>query len=54
MLLNLPGVNVHNFRTVMGAVPSLAALAGLDEEELGSLVGPVNGKKLHAFLHRRT
>jgi len=54
MLLNLPGVNVHNFRTVMGAVPSLAAWAGLDEEELGSLAGPVNGKKLHAFLHRRT
>lgn len=51
-LLKLPGVNASNVRTIMQNVESLAALAGMGQEELkGLLESEANAKKLYEFLH---
>jgi len=50
ILLSLPGVNVHNFRDIMNSVTNLAELSAMTEEQLSPLVGPVNARKLFAFL----
>lgn len=50
ILLSLPGINVHNFRDVMNSVTNLAELSAMTEQQLSPLVGPVNARKLFAFL----
>ena len=46
LLMNLPGINVHNFRMVLSNVESIAELSGMKEDQLQPLIGPVNAKKL--------
>ena len=55
ILLSLPGVNNMNYRNVLhhSKVKSLSDLSLLSEAELVSLLGPVNAKKLFAFLHHK-
>lgn len=51
-LLKLPGVNASNARTIMQKVESLAALAGMAQEELRVLLeSEANAKKLYEYLH---
>lgn len=51
ILLSLPGVTVHNFRTLMGRVNSVAELVALSLNELTALLGSASGCKLHEFMH---
>lgn len=53
ILLSLPGINVHNYRSVMQHVTNIAELGQLSETELVPLVGPVNARKLRAFFTQR-
>lgn len=55
ILLSLPGINSNNFRNILNhsKVKCLSDLSKLKENELGAIIGPVNGKKLYAFFHHR-
>lgn len=52
ILLSLPGINVHNFRSVMQSVSNLAELGGMSETQLIPLLGPGNAKKLRDFFQQ--
>ena len=51
-LRQLPGVHAHNCRKLMNAVLNLQELSTRSREQLSAVIGPVNGKLLHDFLHR--
>ncbi|CAH0476693.1 unnamed protein product [Peronospora belbahrii] len=51
VLRKLPGINEHNYRTVLSRVKNLADLSSQSLEELTELLGKVNGKKLHTFFN---
>jgi ERCC4-type nuclease len=53
MLLRMPGVAAGNVHKLMEAAGSLAGLAEMDEAQLGPVIGGVNAKALHSFLHSR-
>lgn len=54
ILRRLPGVTPHNVYNLMRRVESLQSLAKLSTVELVKILGPMNGKKLHEFLHTST
>ncbi|CAI5709940.1 unnamed protein product [Peronospora farinosa] len=51
VLKKLPGINEHNYRTVLAKVKNLADLSSQSLDELTKLLGKVNGKKLHSFFN---
>ena len=53
ILMSLPGINNVNCRAVMNNVENLAALSKMTTAQLDPLVGPVNSKKLVAFMNQR-
>ncbi|CAM9326759.1 unnamed protein product [Phaeothamnion confervicola] len=53
LLLRLPGVTVHNFRTVMRAAESVAALAAMTYNELVPLLGTAGAKRLYDFFQKQ-
>lgn len=53
LLLSLPGITTHNYRTVMAQVENIADLSTLAEPELVKLIGQINGKKLFEFFREK-
>ena len=53
MLLQLPGITIHNARKVMNACDSIAELAGFSREKMKEILGPLAGQKLFTFFHQR-
>jgi ERCC4-type nuclease len=53
LLLSLPGITVHNFRSVMAEVENIAELSTMTETKLGKLLGQANGKKLFEFFREK-
>merc|ERR1712146_151060 len=51
ILLKLPGVYTHNVFHLMQSCDTLAEVSNLDEEEMGEILGKVNGKKLYNFFN---
>ena len=47
-----PGVHDHNYRKLMNSVLNLDELARKSRDELAAILGQMNGKLLHEFLHR--
>lgn len=50
MLKKMPGIDNNNVRKVINGINCVADLASMALEQLIPLVGPVNAKKLFAFL----
>jgi DNA excision repair protein ERCC-4 len=53
LLRKLPGVTVGNYKAIMAAVPTLAALAVTPQAELSKVIGKPNAALLYEFLHNR-
>jgi DNA excision repair protein ERCC-4 len=53
ILRKLPGINPNNVTYVMNHVESLHQLSTLSLDKLTALIGAVNAKQLHEFLHAR-
>jgi DNA excision repair protein ERCC-4 len=53
MLLRLPGINLHNARSVMKRCNSISELATMSRDEMKSLLGPLCGQKLFTFLNQK-
>lgn len=51
-LRQLPGVFAHNYRKLMNSVLNLQELSTRSREQLAAIIGAVNAKLLHDFLHR--
>jgi hypothetical protein len=51
MLRKFPGVNATNFRKLIAAAPTLAAVAAMTLAQLVTVLGEGNAGLLHAFLH---
>ena len=50
MMKKMPGIDDKNVRRVVNAIDCVADLAGMSQEQLTPLIGPVNAKKLYTFL----
>ena len=50
-LRRVPGVTAINWRRVARAVPNLAALGAMSEEEMRPLLGKQGARKAHGFFH---
>ena len=52
MLLQLPGITIHNARKVMNSCDSIAELASLPRNEMKNILGPLAGQKLFTFFNK--
>ena len=53
VLLSLPGITVHNYRSVIAEVENIAELSSMTEAQLAKLLGQANGKKLFEFFREK-
>ncbi|GAB5354577.1 hypothetical protein AAMO2058_000130700 [Amorphochlora amoebiformis] len=51
MLLQIPGITVHNVRKVMNNVNNLLEMSRMTKEDMTELIGSAASKKAYAFLH---
>eukprot|EP00466_Bigelowiella_natans_P010550 jgi/Bigna1/73579/fgenesh1_pg.25_\ len=51
VLLQLPGITVHNYRRIVNNVGNLQELSRLTQQELSDLIGQSGGRKLYEFMH---
>ncbi len=54
MLLQLPGISIHNARKVMNSCDSIAELACLSREKMKELLGPLAGQRLFTFFNQQS
>ena len=53
ILLSIPGITQHNFRSIMQNVESIHALSKMNETELSPLIGSISAKKVVNFFKQR-
>ncbi|KAJ3393187.1 hypothetical protein HDU84_002535 [Entophlyctis sp. JEL0112] len=51
MIRAMPGITSRNYKNIMRRAVSIAAMAGMDLDQLQSLVGEEGGRMLHHFLN---
>jgi len=51
ILLQIPGLTVHNVRPIINNVQNLLELSRMAKEEIAELIGSSAAAKVHAFLH---
>mmetsp|Transcript_3019 Transcript_3019/g.7041 ORF Transcript_3019/g.7041 Transcript_3019/m.7041 type:complete len:97 (+) Transcript_3019:1501-1791(+) len=52
ILLQMPGVTVHNVRKITNNVENLLELTRMTMEEIASLLGTNSARRLYNFLHQ--